>query len=393
MLQFLSTIHAEGASRRAGLLVLQRVRAGLVMLLGPMLVSSALAPRIALAQVVELGAAGNRVVAPACPPGVAPSHCTIVLTRTTAVQTLTGGVPSPTTVTATGKITAFTVGVSGLSSNPATVQADVHYLDGAYGGEPQIAITVLKQLSGTDTYQVVAESQPYHLAQDLGHVVRFHLPTSIPVVPGELVGITVPTWAPVLSIYLDPNRFQYRQSRQSDCENPAASQTAQGIGSIATYGCNYKGSRAEYSATEVTGRTTRVLPPFKLGVVVARFPGHSGELKMTKLIVKGISGRAQLAGGCVRCYYGTAPSPAFYFGGQQGNTRTLVARPPFIFTRRTLILLNVWASGAIGRFKIYRAEPTIADTALVAQGCTPPGVALDFEYALHPKRIPRVPCQ
>jgi len=127
-------------------------------------------------------------------------------------------------------------------------------------------------------------------------------------------------------------------------------------------------------------------------VVVTRFAGHPGELKLTKLIVKGISANGQLAGGCVRCYYGHARNPAFHFGNQKGHTRTLVARPPFIFRSRTLTLLNVWGPRAIGRFKVYRAEPAVVNTTVVAEGCTAPGVALNYQDALNLKRIPRVPC-
>jgi hypothetical protein len=79
------------------------------------------------------------------------------------------------------------------------------------------------------------------------------LTASIPVVPGEVVGLTVPTWAPVLSFGLPSKKFAYRQSRKANCNRPAASTQAQlTIGATATYGCDYPGTRAEYSATEVT---------------------------------------------------------------------------------------------------------------------------------------------
>jgi hypothetical protein len=90
--------------------------------------------------------------------------------------------------------------------------------------------------------------QPY-----LGQVVQFPLTTPLPVKPGDVVALSVPTWAPVLTFNLPPKKFAYRQSRSANCKNPAATEQAQlTIGSTASYGCNYPGTRVEYTATEIT---------------------------------------------------------------------------------------------------------------------------------------------
>src|SRR5947209_75347 len=82
---------------------------------------------------VELGSTKSPVVAPVCPPGVSSSKCTIILTRVTALETIRDGITYPSRVTQAGTITAFTVGLSGLSSNKATQKSYIHFLDGAYG--------------------------------------------------------------------------------------------------------------------------------------------------------------------------------------------------------------------------------------------------------------------
>jgi hypothetical protein len=90
--------------------------------------------------------------------------------------------------------------------------------------------------------------QPY-----LGQVVQFPLLTTLSVSPGEVIGLSVPTWAPVLSFDLLPKRFAYRQSRTANCNHPASAIQAQlSIGATASYLCNYPGTRVEYTATEVT---------------------------------------------------------------------------------------------------------------------------------------------
>src|SRR5437588_6746624 len=203
---------------------------------------------------VELGAAKSPIVAPVCPPGVSSSKCTIILTRVTALETIRDGVIYPTKVSQAGAITAFTVGLSQLSSSKSTQNTYVHYLDSAYGGTARVALTVLAPGGGKKTqwrWKVVAQSPIYHVEPYLGSVVRIPLDTSLRVVPGDVVALTTPTWAPVLSIDLDAKKFAYRQSRQWNCNNPPSSSQARlTLGQITSYGCDYPGTRLEYSATE-----------------------------------------------------------------------------------------------------------------------------------------------
>jgi hypothetical protein len=100
---------------------------------------------------------------------------------------------------------------------------------------------------------VAAQSPDFQLLPFLGQVVEFPLATALPVVPGEVLALTVPTWAPVLTFNLTPTQFSYRQSRKAKCSSAPASGQAQAlIGSRAQYQCAYAGTRVEYSATEIT---------------------------------------------------------------------------------------------------------------------------------------------
>jgi len=221
-----------------------------------------LIPAAASAQIVELGKTTTPIAAPSCPSGVSPAQCFIILTRTTAVQTVSDGVLNPTKVKKAGWIVAFTVGLSKLSTNAKTETSYLHTLNSAYGGPPQLALTVLKP-GPKNRYTVAASSGVYHVTPFLGQVLQepLSLPpsfttfTALPVKPGEVVGLSVPTWAPVLSYNLTPSKFAYRQSRMANCKNAAGSETAQStVGASTRYLCNYTGTRVEYTATEVVNQ-------------------------------------------------------------------------------------------------------------------------------------------
>jgi hypothetical protein len=215
----------------------------------------AVAPASASAAVDEIGATTSPLAAPSCPKSVSPANCTIILTQMTALATARDGLAYPTTVKKAGQIVAFTVGLSSLSGDRATAKSDIHYLNHAYGGTAQAAITVLRKSGAASLrrWKVVAESPIIHLQPYLGQVVQIPLATSLPVLPGDTVALTVPTWAPVLSINLPNTKFSYRQSRAKNCSTPPAITQAQlRLGMIAQYTCDYPGTRVEYTATEIT---------------------------------------------------------------------------------------------------------------------------------------------
>jgi hypothetical protein len=223
-----------------------------------------IAPGVASAQIVELGqTSSSPVTTPACPPNVSLADCVIVLTRTTAVQTETNGLVNPTKVTKDGWIVAFTVGLSKLTSDAKTELGLLKGLDAKFGGPPQIVLSVLKP-GPKNKYTVAAQSATFHVLPFLGSVLQeplslpptFTTMTALPVKKGDVIGLTVLTWAPVLTYNLTANKYSYRQSRRANCVHAAASQTAQTtVGSSQQYLCDYTGTRVQYSATEVVNRS------------------------------------------------------------------------------------------------------------------------------------------
>jgi hypothetical protein len=222
-----------------------------------------IAPGLASAQIVELGQTSTApLAAPSCPTGVSLNDCRIVLTRTTAVQTETNGVVNPTKVTRDGWIIGFTVGLSKLTSDAKTELSLLKGLDASWGGPPQIVLTVLKP-GHKNTYTVAAQSATFHVLPFLGSVLQeplslpptFTTMTALPVKKGEVIGLTVLTWAPVLTYNLTPTKYSYRQSRRANCIHAAGTQTAQTtVNQSQRYLCAYTGTRVQYSATEIVNQ-------------------------------------------------------------------------------------------------------------------------------------------
>jgi hypothetical protein len=203
-----------------------------------------------------LGATKTPISSPVCPPDPAKNGCNIVLTRATALETIRDGIDYPTTVKKAGELVAFTVGLAAIAgTSQETPHQEIHNLDTKFGGVTLAGITVLKGGKGTAgsrPWTVAAVSPVEHLQPFLGYTVQFPLATPIQVTPGETVGLTVPTWAPVLTYLLNKKNFAYRQSRKTNCSNAGAFQNAQiRIGQVTPYKCDYPGTRAEYSVTEV----------------------------------------------------------------------------------------------------------------------------------------------
>lgn len=225
-------------------------------------------PAIASAEEIQVGATTSPLIDPVCPSNVAQNECTIVLTQVTAYETLRDGVSDPTLITQPGVISSFSVGLSAISSDAATAQSDIAYLDKTYGGNPEVQLTVLRPTgtASSPSYRVAAQSPVFQVQGYLGAspVPEFPLVNALPVVKGELLALTVPTWAPVLSFDLTSTQFSYSQSRTqvttsasgsntTSCDTSSAANLAQvSLGEQSNYTCNYPGTRVEYTALEIT---------------------------------------------------------------------------------------------------------------------------------------------
>ena len=189
-----------------------------------------IAPGVASAQIVELGQTSSApVAAPSLPARRVAGHCLIVLPRTTAVQTETNGVLNPTKVTKDGWIVAFTVGLSKLTSNASTELSLLKGLDAqlgraaadrAHGPQARTQEQVHRRRPERDVPRAAVPGLGAPgaavAAADLHHDdgrCRSRRARSI--------GLTVLTWAPVLTYNLTASKYSYRQSRRANCINAA----------------------------------------------------------------------------------------------------------------------------------------------------------------------------
>ena len=105
-----------------------------------------------------------------------------------------------------------------------------------------------KHLYGT----ILAQSPISKLTDYLGETVQFPLKTSLDVVKGDRVALTVPTWAPALAFGLDPD-VSWRASRSKDqCDNTSMQTAQTSIGKQTRFLCLYKTARLTYTATMIS---------------------------------------------------------------------------------------------------------------------------------------------
>jgi hypothetical protein len=131
------------------------------------------------------------------------------------------------------------------------------FFNGFFGTPPQARLAILRRIGGTNPprYELRRQGQVQVLSPYLGQTVRFS--ANLKVEKGDIVGLTVPTWAPAFAQDLNTNNV-WRASREPGaCKN--ATDIRQGepqerIGRRATYGCKYTTARLLYTATLVEGR-------------------------------------------------------------------------------------------------------------------------------------------
>jgi hypothetical protein len=128
------------------------------------------------------------------------------------------------------------------------------FFNGFFGTPPEARLAILRRVPGTNPprYNLRSQGSVRILSPFLGQTVRFG--ASLRVRKGDIVGLTVPTWAPAFAEGL-PATDSWRASREpGKCTNTTAvrqGQPQQRVGRRATYGCLYKTARLLYTATVV----------------------------------------------------------------------------------------------------------------------------------------------
>jgi hypothetical protein len=191
---------------------------------------------------VVLGATAT-VPDPSCPE----SPCQAI-GSVTGFQVSTSQGSLPFSVRKNGTIKAWTLTLSEPTSSQRS------FFNGFFGTPPEARLAILRRVPGTNPprYNLRAQGSIHVLSPYLGQTVKFG--ASLPVEKGDIVGLTVPTWAPAFAQGLDSTNA-WRASREpGKCAN--STDVRQGepqlkVGTRATYGCRYSTARLLYTVTVV----------------------------------------------------------------------------------------------------------------------------------------------
>jgi hypothetical protein len=191
------------------------------------------------ASIIEIGSTPE-VAKPACP-----AKPCLALTRTTGYQAKVGTTRGLMAVPKSGRLVAWTLALG----NPGPDQ--IKFFQDGYGGAAQAQLTILKPTKSLN-YTVVAQSPLKLLQPYFGTTAQFPLVRSISVKKGYLVAITVPTWAPVLSVGLGGDT-SWRASRvKGKCDDNTTQSAQLTVTNKLQYYCLYRTARLTYSATLVS---------------------------------------------------------------------------------------------------------------------------------------------
>jgi hypothetical protein len=168
----------------------------------------------------------------------------------TGFQVSNGQTRSPFLVPHDGTIEAWTLTLA----QPTDKQRS--FFNGFFGTPPEARLSILHRIPGTNPprYNLRSQGSVKVLSPYLGQTVKFG--SSLKVEKGDIVGLTVPTWAPAFAQELPANNVWRASRAPGTCTN--STDIRQGepqdkIGTRATYGCRYSTARLLYTATLVEG--------------------------------------------------------------------------------------------------------------------------------------------
>ncbi len=226
------------------------------------LVAVALAPGAADSaplRVVVLGQTAE--TPPASCPGKVVNNVEVASCRVeghvSGFQSIAGGIPRPFEAPFDGKIVAWSITLAKPSSvETDTTTDEVGFFDDLLGRPSQARIGILRPVeeSKPPKYTLVRQSPTQILNPYFGSTPVFALDHPLSVLQGQVVALTVPTWAPMFAFNVDDDNT-WRGSRLpkhcSSGEDIQAGHPQQGVGKVKTYGCYYSNARLLYTATLV----------------------------------------------------------------------------------------------------------------------------------------------
>jgi hypothetical protein len=216
-------------------------------------------PALAAATLVEVGQKARTTppTAPSCP-----GNPCLAVSRTTGFQVSVGPLTGPLTIPRDGRVVAWTITLS----KPNGTQ--IKYFNEHEGGAASAGLAILRpKTASTKTgkgkrpktvaptgYTLVAQGPVLPLEPYFGETAQFALEKTLEVKKGDIVALTVPTWAPALTLGF-AKTTGWRASRPASkkgCEETSVQTADTKLGSVAPFACQYHEARLTYSATLVS---------------------------------------------------------------------------------------------------------------------------------------------
>jgi hypothetical protein len=175
----------------------------------------------------------------------------------TGFQAIADGVAKPYEVPFDGKIVAWSITLAKPSAKETdSTTNEIGFFNEFLGTPSEARIGILKPV-GEDTppkYELVRQSPLQVLNPYFGTTPIFALERPLNVLQGQVVALTIPTWAPMFAFNVSAENT-WRGSRLAEhCsskEDIQGGHPQQGVGKTKTYGCYYSNARLLYTATLV----------------------------------------------------------------------------------------------------------------------------------------------
>jgi hypothetical protein len=175
----------------------------------------------------------------------------------TGFQSIADGVPRPFEAPFEGKIVAWSITLAKPSTEETKTTTDeVGFFNDFLGTPSQARIGILRPIedSKPPKYKLVRQGPLETLNPYFGSTPVFALDHPLTVLKGQIVALTIPTWAPMFAFNVSSDNT-WRGSRLpeqcSSKEDIQGGHPQQGVGKIKTYGCYYSNARLLYTATLV----------------------------------------------------------------------------------------------------------------------------------------------
>ena len=166
----------------------------------------------------------------------------------TGFQVSNGQTNLPFRVSRAGKVKSWTLTLA----QPTNSQRS--FFNGFFGTPPQARLAILRRIAGTNPprYSLRSQGSVHVLSSYFGQTVRFG--ANLQVQKGDIVGITVPTWAPAFSQGLTAKNVWRASREMGKCTNSTdvrQGEPIQKVGTRAIFGCKYSTARLLYTVTVV----------------------------------------------------------------------------------------------------------------------------------------------